>query len=133
MRTKHTFRLLAYLMTKLEMYAARKGVTQSPVLEAALASYLSPDGADRLPAPTTRSPKSARSRSRSRSRASSAPPATAVASNGSNAAMSMTRSLRPNAGAPSPHRRADADRRRWLKKNPLGVYVPALNCSKELG
>jgi len=48
MRTKHTFRLPADLMTKLADYAARKGVTQSLVLEAALASYLSPDGADRL-------------------------------------------------------------------------------------
>lgn len=47
MRTKHTFRLPADLTTKLAESAARKGVTQSLVLEAALASYLSPDGADR--------------------------------------------------------------------------------------
>jgi predicted transcriptional regulator len=54
MRTKHTFRLPADLMTKLAEYAARKGVTQSLVLEAALASYVSPDGADRLEAALAR-------------------------------------------------------------------------------
>ena len=54
MRTKHTFRLPADLMTKLADYAARKGVTQSLVLEAALASHLSPDGADRLEAALAR-------------------------------------------------------------------------------
>jgi len=54
MRTKHTFRLPTDLMIKLAEYAARKGVTQSPVLEAALASYLSPDGADRLEAALAR-------------------------------------------------------------------------------
>ena len=31
------------------------------------------------------------------------------------------------------HRRADADRRRSAEENPLGVYVHALNWSKELG
>ena len=54
MRTKHTFRLPTDLMIKLAEYAARKGVTQSLVLEAALASYLSPDGADRLEAALAR-------------------------------------------------------------------------------
>jgi predicted transcriptional regulator len=54
MRTKHTFRLPADLVTKLAEYASRKGVTQSLVLEAALASYLSPDGADRLEAALAR-------------------------------------------------------------------------------
>src|SRR5271167_2442847 len=54
MRTKHTFRLPPDLMTKLADYAARKGVTQSLVLEAALASHLSPDGADRLEAALAR-------------------------------------------------------------------------------
>ena len=38
MRTKHTFRLPPDLMGKLADYAARKGVTQSLVVEAALAS-----------------------------------------------------------------------------------------------
>jgi predicted transcriptional regulator len=54
MRTKHTFRLPADLMIKLTDYAARKGVTQSLILEAALASHLSPDGADRLEAALAR-------------------------------------------------------------------------------
>ena len=36
MRTKHTFRLPPDLMIKLADYAARKGVTQSLVLEAAV-------------------------------------------------------------------------------------------------
>jgi predicted transcriptional regulator len=54
MRTKHTFRLPTDLMIKLAEYAARKGMTQSLVLEAALASYLSPDGADRLEAALAR-------------------------------------------------------------------------------
>ena len=50
MRTKHTFTLPADLMTKLADYALRKGVTRSLVIEAALASHLSPDGTDRLEA-----------------------------------------------------------------------------------
>jgi predicted transcriptional regulator len=54
MRTKHTFRLPPDLMSKVADYAARKGVTQSLVLEAALASHLSPDGADRLEAALAR-------------------------------------------------------------------------------
>jgi predicted transcriptional regulator len=54
MRTKHTFRLPADLAARLTEYAVRKGVTQSLVLQAALASYLSPDGADRLEAALAR-------------------------------------------------------------------------------
>ena len=54
MRTKHTFRLPPDLMSKVADYAARKGVTQSLVLEVALASHLSPDGADRLEAALAR-------------------------------------------------------------------------------
>ena len=54
MRTKHTFTLPADLMTKLADYASRKGVTRSLVMEAALASHLSPDGADRLEAALAR-------------------------------------------------------------------------------
>ena len=54
MRTKHTFRLPPDLMSKVAEYAARKGVTQSLVLESALASHLSPDGADRLEAALAR-------------------------------------------------------------------------------
>jgi predicted transcriptional regulator len=54
MRTKHTFRLPPDLMTKLSDYASRKGVSQSMIVEAALASHLSPDGADRLEAALAR-------------------------------------------------------------------------------
>ena len=54
MRTKHTFRLPPELASKLADYAARKGVPQALVVEAALASYLSPDGADRLEAALAR-------------------------------------------------------------------------------
>ena len=42
MRTKHTFRLPPDLASKLADYANRKGVTQALVVEAALASHLSP-------------------------------------------------------------------------------------------
>ena len=48
MRTKATFRLPPDLIRRLADYAARKGVSQAVVVEAALESYLSPDGADRL-------------------------------------------------------------------------------------
>jgi predicted transcriptional regulator len=48
MRTKHTFRLPPDLAGQLADYAARKRVPQALVVETALASHLSPDGADRL-------------------------------------------------------------------------------------
>ena len=48
MRTKHTFRLPPDLAGKLADYATRKRVPQALVVETALASHLSPDGADRL-------------------------------------------------------------------------------------
>src|ERR1700674_4475209 len=54
MRTKHTFRLPPDLAGKLADYAARKGVAQALVVEAALASHLSLDGADRLEAALAR-------------------------------------------------------------------------------
>ncbi|HTV66961.1 MAG TPA: CopG family transcriptional regulator [Rhizobiaceae bacterium] len=54
MRTKHTFRLPPELAVKLADYAARKRVPQALVVEAALASHLSPDGADRLEAALAR-------------------------------------------------------------------------------
>jgi predicted transcriptional regulator len=54
MRTKHTFRLPPDLAGKLADYANRKGVAQALVVEAALASHLSPDGADRLEAALAR-------------------------------------------------------------------------------
>ncbi len=48
MRTKHTFRLPPDLAGKLADYAERKRIPQALVVETALASYLSPDAADRL-------------------------------------------------------------------------------------
>ena len=54
MRTKHTVRLPPDLAGKLADYANRKGVPQALVVEAALASHLSPDGADRLEAALAR-------------------------------------------------------------------------------
>ena len=54
MRTKHTFRLPPDLAGKLADYAVRKRVPQALIVEAALASHLSPDGADRLEAALAR-------------------------------------------------------------------------------
>ncbi len=54
MRTKHTFRLPPNLAGKLADYAAQKRVSQALVVETALASHLSPDGADRLEAALAR-------------------------------------------------------------------------------
>jgi predicted transcriptional regulator len=54
MRTKHTFRLPPDLAGKLADYAAHKRVPQALVVETALASHLSPDGADRLEAALAR-------------------------------------------------------------------------------
>ena len=54
MRTKHTFRLPPDLAVKLADYASRKRVPQALVVETALASLLSPDGADRLEAALAR-------------------------------------------------------------------------------
>ena len=54
MRTKHTFRLPADLMTKLADHAGHKGVSQALIVEAALASHFSPDGAERLEAALAR-------------------------------------------------------------------------------
>ena len=54
MRTKHTFRLAPDLAVQLADYAHRKRVPQALVVETALASLLSPDGADRLEAALAR-------------------------------------------------------------------------------
>ncbi len=54
MRTKATIRLPPELMRRLADYAARKRVSQAIVVEAALESYLSPDGPDRLEAALAR-------------------------------------------------------------------------------
>ena len=48
MRTKHTFRLPPDLALKLADYALRKRVPQALIVETALASFLSPDGSERL-------------------------------------------------------------------------------------
>jgi hypothetical protein len=53
MRTMHTFRLPPDLAGKLADYALQKHVSQALVVETALASFLSPDGADRLEAALT--------------------------------------------------------------------------------
>ena len=54
MRSKHTFRLPPDVARKLADYAARKRVPQALVVETALASHLSPDGANRLEAALAR-------------------------------------------------------------------------------
>jgi hypothetical protein len=54
MRTKHTFRLPPELAGRLVDYAGRKRVPQALVVEAALASFLSPAGANRLEAALAR-------------------------------------------------------------------------------
>lgn len=54
MRTKATFRLPPELLRRLADYAARKRVSQAVVVEAALESYLSADGPDRLEAALAR-------------------------------------------------------------------------------
>jgi predicted transcriptional regulator len=54
MRTVHTFRLPPELAGRLADYAAQKHVPQALVVETALASLLSPDGADRLEAALAR-------------------------------------------------------------------------------
>jgi predicted transcriptional regulator len=50
MRTIHTFRLPPDLASKLADYATRKRISQALMVEAALVSHLSPDGANRLEA-----------------------------------------------------------------------------------
>lgn len=50
LRVKHTFRLPPELSAQLADYAARKRVSQAFVVEAALASFLSPDGTEHLEA-----------------------------------------------------------------------------------
>ena len=53
-RAKQTFRLSVEVSRDLADYARRKRVTQASVVEAALASHLSPDAADRLEAALSR-------------------------------------------------------------------------------
>jgi predicted DNA-binding protein len=54
MRTRHTFRLPPELAKRLAELSARQGVPQALIVESALMSFLSPDGADRLEAALAR-------------------------------------------------------------------------------
>ncbi len=54
MRTRHTFRLPPELAKRLAGLSARQGVPQALIVESALMSFLSPDGADRLEAALAR-------------------------------------------------------------------------------
>lgn len=53
-RLKHTFRLPPDLSAQLAEFAIRKRVPQAQVVEAALASFFSPDGSDRIEAAVSR-------------------------------------------------------------------------------
>lgn len=53
-REKHSFRLSAELVRALDGAARTRRVSRTAIVEAALASFLSPDGADRLEAAVTR-------------------------------------------------------------------------------
>ncbi len=54
MRIKHTFRLPPAISSQLADYAGRKRISQALVVEAALASFLSPDASERLEAAISR-------------------------------------------------------------------------------
>ncbi len=54
MRIKHTFRLPPKLSSQLADYAGRKHISQALVVEAALASFLSPDASERMEAAISR-------------------------------------------------------------------------------
>jgi hypothetical protein len=54
MRIKRTYRLPADLAGQLDDYASRKRISRAIVVETALASFLSPDGPDRLEAALAR-------------------------------------------------------------------------------
>ncbi len=53
-RIKHTFRLPPDLSRQLADYAGRKRVSQASVVEAAVSSFLSPDGSERMEAAFSR-------------------------------------------------------------------------------
>jgi|TARA_B100000378_G_scaffold132743_2_gene107271 predicted transcriptional regulator len=53
-RVRHTFRLPPSLSRQLADYAGRKRVSQASIVEAAIASFLSPDGSERLEAAFSR-------------------------------------------------------------------------------
>ena len=53
-RIKHTFRLPSALSRQLAEFALHKRATQASIVEAAVASFLSPDGSERMEAAVTR-------------------------------------------------------------------------------
>lgn len=53
-RVRHTFRLPPALSRQLADFAGRKRVSQASVVEAAIASFLSPDGSERMEAAFSR-------------------------------------------------------------------------------
>lgn len=53
-RVKHTFRLPPDLSRQLAEFAIHKRATQASIVEAAIASFLSPDGSERMEAAVTR-------------------------------------------------------------------------------
>lgn len=53
-RIKHTFRLPPELSRQLAEFALHKRATQASIVEAAVASFLSPDGSERMEAAVTR-------------------------------------------------------------------------------
>lgn len=54
MKSKHTFRLSPEVASQLADYARRKRASQAEVVEAALVSFLSPDGSERMEAAFSR-------------------------------------------------------------------------------
>jgi predicted transcriptional regulator len=50
MKSKHTFRLSRTIADRLAEYALRRQASQAEIVEAALASFLSPDGSERMEA-----------------------------------------------------------------------------------
>lgn len=54
MKSKHTFRLSPEVASELADYARRKRASQAEVVEAALVSFLSPDGPERMEAAFSR-------------------------------------------------------------------------------
>jgi len=53
-KSKHTFRLSPAVARHLSDYAARKRVSQAALVEAALVSFMSPDGSERMEAAFSR-------------------------------------------------------------------------------
>jgi hypothetical protein len=54
MKSKHTFRLSPEVAEQLAEYAIRKRASQAEIVEAALVSFLSPDGSERMEAAFSR-------------------------------------------------------------------------------